>query len=136
MIKTVFRVTVPDELLQPLMQAIRDFDMKHDPEHEGKVNFEALTEGDWPVEKMAEVMAAVAPAPAYTYVEKFPEEADKPEIERLRKENDFLRGVVANSDLPCLYCRLSAEDMNKCKHGFPGCSRADDMLCAPEEESQ
>lgn len=57
------------------------------------------------------------------------------ENDRLRKENDYLRGVVANSDLPCVYCKLSREDMGKCASGFPGCARADDMLCAPEEKN-
>jgi hypothetical protein len=70
MIKVVVRVTLPDELLQAFFQAIRDFDMKHDPNHEGKVQFEALTEADWPAEKMAEVLNAVSPAPEYTYVKK------------------------------------------------------------------
>lgn len=76
MITIVFRVTLPDELLQPLMQAIRDFDMKHDPDHEGKVHFESLTDSEWPVERMAEVMNAVTPRPAYMYVKKF-DKADK-----------------------------------------------------------
>jgi hypothetical protein len=133
LIKTVFRVTLPDELLQPLMQAIRDFDMAHDPNHESKVRFESLSDADWPIEKMAEVMKAVTPQPQYLYMKKF-DKADEPEIERLRKENDYLRGVVANSDLPCLYCGLSKEDMIKCYHGFPGCPRADDILCAPPKE--
>jgi hypothetical protein len=70
MIKVVFRVTVPDELFQPLMQAIRDFDMKHDPNHEGKVHFESLTESDWPVERMAKVLKAVEPTPQHFVVKK------------------------------------------------------------------
>jgi hypothetical protein len=74
MIKVVFRVTVPDELLQDLMQTIRDFDMKHDPNHEGKVHFEALTEANWPAEKMAAILNAVSPPPKHTYVKKL----DKP----------------------------------------------------------
>jgi hypothetical protein len=74
MIKVVFRISVPDELVQELFQAIRDFDTKHDPDHEGKVQIEALTETDWPVEKMAAILNAVSPAPEYTYVKKL----DKP----------------------------------------------------------
>jgi hypothetical protein len=50
---------------------------------------------------------------------------------RLRKENDYLRGVVGNGNYACVYCGLSREDMAKCPSGFPGCARADDILCAP-----
>jgi hypothetical protein len=73
MIKAVFQVTLPDELLQPFMQMVRDFDMKHDPDHEGKVHFEILTDSNWPAEKMVEVMNAISPRPAHMYFEKFDE---------------------------------------------------------------
>jgi hypothetical protein len=56
------------------------------------------------------------------------------ELERLRKENDILRGIVAYSELPCVHCRLSKDDMSRCQFGFPGCARADDMLCADMTE--
>jgi hypothetical protein len=50
--------------------------------------------------------------------------------EVLEKENDVLRGIVAAANIPCVYCDL--EDMSKCKHGFPGCSQADDLLCGQD----
>ena len=53
------------------------------------------------------------------------------EVERLQKveaENIQLRAILANSDRPCIYCSLPANDMSKCVHGFPGCGRGDDML--------
>jgi hypothetical protein len=50
------------------------------------------------------------------------------ELERLRKENDTMRVIIAKSDLDCIYCGLPKKDMAKCKHGFPGCGRADDLL--------
>jgi hypothetical protein len=56
--------------------------------------------------------------------------AAQQELERIRKENDYLRGVVAYSGLPCIHCGLEKDDMHRCQHGFPGCARADDMLCA------
>lgn len=56
------------------------------------------------------------------------------ELERLRKENGVLRAFVANIDLPCMHCRLSKDDMHRCQLGFPGCARADDMLCADMTE--
>lgn len=61
------------------------------------------------------------------------------------EENDKLRGLVAVSDLPCVYCALPSADMGKCASGFPGCGRADDMmlnddymnsLCQQEENPQ
>lgn len=77
MVKVVFRVTVPDELLGALFQAIRDFDIKHDPDHEGKVQFESLVDSDWPAKRMAEVMSAIAPPPAFMYgAKKKPDEGD------------------------------------------------------------
>jgi len=53
---------------------------------------------------------------------------EQAELERFRRENDALRKIVAESNLDCIYCGLSASDMGKCAHGFPGCGRADDML--------
>lgn len=52
-------------------------------------------------------------------------------IEELTKENDYLRGVCAYENINCLYCQLPLAEMNKCYKGFPGCDRADDMMCAP-----
>lgn len=49
-------------------------------------------------------------------------------IRRLEKENDKLRGIIAASDMDCIYCGLSKVDMSKCKHGFPGCGRGDDLV--------
>ena len=65
MITIVLKATLPDALLQPFLQAIRDFDMMHDPDHEGHVHVDMLTESDWPVEKMAEALGAMKPRPAY-----------------------------------------------------------------------
>jgi len=71
MVKIVFAATLPNELLQSFLQTIRDFDMEHDPNHEGKVQIEMLTESDWPVDKMAEVLSSFTPKPQFMYVEKF-----------------------------------------------------------------
>jgi hypothetical protein len=49
-------------------------------------------------------------------------------LKRLRLENDKLRYLLANSDIPCIYCKLSKSDMLKCQSGFPGCGRADDLM--------
>lgn len=61
------------------------------------------------------------------------EELDKAleENHRLRDENDALRAAWGNSDKPCLYCDLSAQDLARCQLGFPGCGRADDMIMCP-----
>lgn len=50
------------------------------------------------------------------------------ELARVMKENMTMRKIIAESDLPCLYCKLPGAEMGKCKSGFPGCGRADDMM--------
>lgn len=58
------------------------------------------------------------------------DEAVEKRINQLKRENDFLRALVGNSDKSCVYCGLGAEEQGQCKLGFPGCSRGDDqMLC-------
>lgn len=52
-------------------------------------------------------------------------------IAELEQENDKLRGIIANAPIPCIYCKLPKDDMAKCRSGFPGCARADDMMCDP-----
>lgn len=46
-------------------------------------------------------------------------------------ENERLRGIIAKSTLPCLYCGLPGDEMIKCALGFPGCGRADDLMSDP-----
>jgi hypothetical protein len=58
----------------------------------------------------------------------------KGDLERFRKENDILRGIVANAKIPCVYCGL--ENMAECKLGFPGCAKADDMMIGDEETAR
>lgn len=52
------------------------------------------------------------------------------EAERLRVENDTLRGLLARGDKDCPYCGLPAADIAKCRSGFPGCARMDDIMVA------
>jgi regulator of replication initiation timing len=58
------------------------------------------------------------------------------EIERdtLRAENSTIKSVLSLVPGKCLYCGL--EDIAKCPSGFPGCARADDMLCGEDEASR
>jgi hypothetical protein len=60
-----------------------------------------------------------------TVTEKF--EAITRFLENTLEENDRLRAALANSELPCVYCGLSAKEWIKCQHGFPGCARFDDV---------
>jgi len=71
MIEVVFRASMPDELLLQFIQVIRDFDMKHDPDHTDKIKFEMLTDSDWPADKMTAVLQAVQPQPKFLFVRKF-----------------------------------------------------------------
>ena len=53
-------------------------------------------------------------------------------LARFKDENDKLRGLLAQGKGDCVYCGLPAADISKCPHGFPGCSRMDDIVNAPE----
>ena len=52
------------------------------------------------------------------------------QLSELEKENTKLRGILARSKEPCVYCGLT--DMSLCQSGFPGCSRMDDLLADSE----
>jgi hypothetical protein len=69
--KIHLRIELADELAGEFMQAIRDFDTKHDPGHENKVKVEMMIESDWPAEQMAALLQAVKPAPAFTVIKRF-----------------------------------------------------------------
>lgn len=58
-------------------------------------------------------------------------EALRAEVAKLRSENTTLRALVAAQPTPCVYCGLT--EMSKCASGFPGCARADDLICGEEE---
>lgn len=49
-----------------------------------------------------------------------------------RKENEFMRLRLAESDKACAYCNLPKAEMGRCESGFPGCARADDLLHCDE----
>lgn len=53
-------------------------------------------------------------------------------VKVLDGENDRLRAALAQSDQPCAYCSLPADEWEKCESGFPGCARADDAMGCPE----
>jgi hypothetical protein len=49
-------------------------------------------------------------------------------IEDLQRENDRLKYILAKSKEPCIYCKLPADEINKCLSCFPGCARMDDIM--------
>jgi len=51
--------------------------------------------------------------------------------DRLTKENNILRGLVAKTVQPCHYCGV--ENISKCPSGFPGCDLADDIAVAEDD---
>lgn len=59
-------------------------------------------------------------------------EAAEREREEARKENDFMRLRLAESDKACVYCALPKGEMGACASGFPGCARADDLFHCDE----
>lgn len=54
------------------------------------------------------------------------------ELTESTAENTRLRAALASSKDPCLYCQLPKDEMVKCRSGFPGCARADDLMGCPE----
>lgn len=53
------------------------------------------------------------------------------EAERLAKENNILRLLVAKVGKSCHYCGLT--NMGECESGFPGCALADDLMVGEDE---
>ena len=50
------------------------------------------------------------------------------ELDEARKENTRLRGLLADANIPCIYCKLPKDNIKLCPRGFPGCGRMDDLL--------
>jgi hypothetical protein len=45
-----------------------------------------------------------------------------------RAENTRLRALLANAEIPCIYCKLPRHNIKLCPRGFPGCGRMDDII--------
>jgi hypothetical protein len=71
MVKVTLQIELPDELAQEWMQYVRNFDTKHDPNHEGKVKLQMLCDSDWPAERMQAMLQAVSPSPRFNYSKEF-----------------------------------------------------------------
>lgn len=54
--------------------------------------------------------------------------------DELQRENDTLRALLPNTESKCPYCGL--KNMGECRHGFPGCPWADDLLCGEEDHAR
>lgn len=55
------------------------------------------------------------------------------EVVRLSRENSHMRTLLAHvPDEKCIYCGL--DNMAKCPRGFPGCSKADDLIAGEDVE--
>jgi hypothetical protein len=59
------------------------------------------------------------------------EQAIRARLTAAEAENTRLRAALAQSDRPCVYCTLPADEWSKCAQGFPGCGRADDAMGCP-----
>jgi hypothetical protein len=69
--KIAVSVTMPDDLVGEFLQLLRDFDVKHDPNHEGKVVLQMLAEGNQTAEQMAAVFDAIRPSMEFKHAIKF-----------------------------------------------------------------
>jgi len=47
------------------------------------------------------------------------------------RENTILRGLLPKLGAPCVYC--GEIELGKCTRGFPGCAKADDLMCGEDE---
>ena len=54
-------------------------------------------------------------------------------VSEIEQENTKLRGILARSKEPCIYCGLT--NMAECPSGFPGCGRMDDLMAADDFDS-
>ena len=52
-------------------------------------------------------------------------------FEKLSKENITLKFIIANTNLPCIYCGLPREKMNECKVEHDECGRLNDLKSKP-----
>jgi len=60
--KISLTIELPDDLAQDFLQSIRIFDMKHDPNHEGKIKVAWFGKSDdMPFEKLTAIMESVDP---------------------------------------------------------------------------
>ena len=59
--KITLSVSMPDHLTQEFLQLIRDFDIKHDPNHEDKIIVQMLGVGNQTAEQMEAVFGALRP---------------------------------------------------------------------------
>ena len=63
--KIHFEIELPDELGPAFFQHIRDFDIKHDPRHEGKVKMALTTESHHSIEEMKALLDGIRPRPEF-----------------------------------------------------------------------
>lgn len=63
--KIHFEIELPDELGPTFLQYMRDFDTRHDPQHEGKVKMAMTTESHHSVEEMKAILDGIRPRPEF-----------------------------------------------------------------------
>jgi hypothetical protein len=60
--KISLTIELPDDLAQDFLQSIRIFDMKHDPNHKGKIKVAWFGQSDeMPLEKLTAIMESIDP---------------------------------------------------------------------------
>ena len=63
-------VELPNELAQAFMQTLRDFDVKHDPEHLGIIKLSTLLAGELTAEEATTMLLGITPTPKYLSVKR------------------------------------------------------------------
>jgi hypothetical protein len=63
--KILLSIELPEELAREFWQQLRDFDMKHDPRREGKIDVRALSESSHSAEEMETILRTLSPPPKH-----------------------------------------------------------------------
>lgn len=63
--KIVFEIDLAEELAGEFLQYMRDFDMKHDPLHEGKVTMTITMKSRHSSAEMKKILEAITPRPEF-----------------------------------------------------------------------
>jgi hypothetical protein len=66
MAKVLVSVEMPEALVQKFLQWVRDFDTKHDPNHEDKIKIAMLVQADKSVDEMLTTFNSISPGFPYT----------------------------------------------------------------------
>ena len=66
--RILLEVQIPDDLGMEFMQVLRDFDMKHDPNHEDKVQVRMLMHSEQTMDEVNAMFDRITPVPQFRQI--------------------------------------------------------------------